>query len=219
MFIELPDLTLHYKASGQGSPIVLLHGNGEDCSIFDELSEKLSSSFAVYALDSRCHGLSQATATISYSAMSGDLRSFITRLELQPVNVVGFSDGAVISLLLAMDHPELIRRMALLGPNLDVDDFIPEIKADLEEEYAANRSPLIKLMLDEPHISSEEVRQIKIPSLVVGGENDLFKPGTFETIAAALVDSRLMVLKDHDHMSYIVHNDLLYPELADFFKC
>jgi pimeloyl-ACP methyl ester carboxylesterase len=57
-----------------------------------------------------------------------------------------------------------------------------------------------------------------VPSLVVGGEGDIFKPEVFTTIAEALPKAELKIVKGHDHISYIVDTDIFYPELIDFFN-
>ena len=66
MEVVVNDISLHYELYGQGSPIILLHGNREDNSIFDKLIEKLKENYTVYAIDSRCHGNSSDTKEISY---------------------------------------------------------------------------------------------------------------------------------------------------------
>lgn len=218
MNIQVNGVNLFYKKSGSGPPLLLLHGNGEDHHIFDKLSEKLGTTFTLYALDSRNHGASQQTDDYSYQTMMKDVHEFISKLQLRPVNVIGFSDGAIISLLLAMVHPEQLRKMALLGVNLSPEDFTEESLTEIRETYALTGDPLFKLMLEEPNISLDGVREVLVPALVVSGEFDAFKPESFRQLAAALPEARLMIVKGHDHGSYIIDADLLYQDFCNFFN-
>jgi pimeloyl-ACP methyl ester carboxylesterase len=211
-------INLFYHHCGSGEPLLLLHGNGEDHHIFDCLSPLLARDFAVYAIDSRNHGQSDSSPEYSYQSMCQDMVSLICRLDLAPVHIVGFSDGAIIALYLAQQQPQLIRKMALLGANLRPADFKPEQYRQIVREYSQDPSPLLQLMLTEPDIALSQLRSINIPSLIIAGENDVFRPQLYPEMAQALPDSRLLIMPGHDHSSYLENSDLLYPHLYDFFK-
>lgn len=217
MDITVNGIRLFYEKSGQGPALMLLHGNGEDHHIFDELAGALRGHFTIYAVDSRNHGQSARVDDFSYAAMAGDILACITELGLGRVYLLGFSDGAIISLLAAMREPEKIRGMALLGPNLKPDDFTEESHAFVREHYEATGDPLFRLMLEEPDIELDELRTVTVPTLLVGGEHDIYKPETFENIAAALPDARLKIMHGHSHDSYIVNQALLAGDCIDFF--
>ncbi|MDR2111896.1 MAG: alpha/beta hydrolase [Candidatus Accumulibacter sp.] len=218
MMIEVNGAALFYEKSGTGSPIVLLHGNGEDHHIFDELSARLANDFTVYAVDSRNHGQSGKTGDYSYATMAEDIHKFIEVLKLGRVDLLGFSDGAIVSLILAMNHGEAVGAMALLGVNLKPEDFTGDSYRFIEETYEKTKDPLFKLMLEEPHIELDAVRGIDIPVLLIAAENDLYKPETFTRLASALPDATLKIMRGHEHGSYIVGRDLLYPDLIHFFR-
>jgi pimeloyl-ACP methyl ester carboxylesterase len=218
MIVNVGDTALFYEKSGIGSPIILLHGNGEDHHIFDKLSAKLKNDFTVYSVDSRNHGQSGKTNDYSYNTMVEDIYRFIEVLELGRANLIGFSDGAIISLILAMNHGETVSRMALLGVNLKPDDFTEESYQFVKDTYENTKDPLFKLMLEEPNIELDAVKDINIPVLIIAAENDIFKPETFTNLADALPDARLKIMGGHEHDSYIVGQDLLYPDFISFFK-
>ncbi|MDD2213421.1 MAG: alpha/beta hydrolase, partial [Oscillospiraceae bacterium] len=218
MQIQVNHIDLAYEQAGSGPPLLLLHGNGEDHHIFDELSQKLQAQFTVYALDSRAHGQSSGNpADLSYELMARDVSAFIYQLQLAPVYLAGFSDGAILGLLLALRHPDCLRRLALMGVNLSPADFTAENLAALQNDYAQNGDPLLRLMLQEPDLSLSQVQQVTVPTLVIAAEHDIFKPETFIQLARALPDARLKIIPGADHSSYVVHQTLLYPELLDFF--
>ena len=218
MQINVNGISLHYKTEGAGKPLLLLHGNGEDHRIFDELGEKLRDTFTLYAIDSRNHGQSSKTDVYSYETMAEDVHAFIQALNLGKVYVLGFSDGAIISLLLAMRHGGDIEKMALLGVNLNPGDLNEESALYIRGTYERTHDPLFKLMLEQPDISPDELKAVTVPTLVVGAENDIYRPGLFEEIAAALPDAQLQIMPGHVHDSYIVHQDMLFPDLERFFK-
>jgi pimeloyl-ACP methyl ester carboxylesterase len=217
MFIEVDGVRLHYKHVGSGDPLILLHGNSEDHTIFDPLSVKLKDYFSVYAIDSRNHGQSQEIEEIKYEFMASDTFKFIKALGLQPAYVVGFSDGAIIALMVAMERPEAIKKMVLMGPNFSPDDLNEESVAFIKQLIEKTDSRLLKMIFEEPHLDPERLAKIDIPSLVVYGQNDLFKPETATAMASALKNSRLMVIDGHDHQSYVVNNDLMFHDILAFF--
>jgi len=217
MTIDVSSVTLHYEKTGAGAPVLLLHGNGEDLHIFDPLAARLAERFTVYAIDSRNHGQSARHEDCSYAAMAADVAGFISVLGLGAVNLVGFSDGAIIGLLLAMEKPECLRKMALLGVNLSPEDFTEESLVFIRETYAETGDPLFKLMLEEPQIALDDVRGVQTPALLIAAADDIFKPESFTRLAEALPEARLQIVSGHDHGSYVVGNDMLTPELLVFF--
>lgn len=217
MEIQVGQTTLFYKKSGSGAPVLLLHGNGEDHHIFDPLASRLAQNYTVYAIDSRCHGRSGKTQTLSYESMMGDIYDLICMLQLAPVNIVGFSDGAIVSLLLAMAHKGLIHKMALLGINLKPEDFTQESYAYVKSMYEETGDALFRLMLEEPNIELDAVRDVSTPALIVAGEHDIFKPETFARLRDAMPNATLKILQGHEHDSYITQNDMLHADLHAFF--
>ena len=218
MNIKVNGITLEYSKEGTGEPLILLHGNGENHHIFDKLTEKLKEKFTVYAIDSRNHGKSSMTNDFSYETMAEDVFSFINALEPGGVSLVGFSDGAVISLFLALKYPDIIKKMALLGVNLKPSDFKKDCYEYVKKEYEKTKNPLFKLMLEEPNIELDRLAGINIPSLIIAGEDDIFYRKTFTDVAETMPYAELMILEGHNHDSYITGSDLLYPELSTFFS-
>lgn len=216
--IEVNDITLNYKETGKGKPIILLHGNGEDLHIFDKLTDKLKKHYCVYAIDSRNHGKSSQTDDYSYETMAHDIFCFIKELDLKKVSVIGFSDGAIISLLLELKYEGLFNKMALLGINLKPTDFRKKEYNFLMNAYTKTKDPLIKLMLEQPNIELEELNKIKTPVLVIAGQNDIFYRKTFINITNAIEGAYLKIMKGHDHGSYIADTDILYPDLIEFLQ-
>lgn len=218
MKIAVGEITLNYTKQGSGKPLILLHGNGEDHHIFDKLANALKDDYTVYAIDSRNHGESSKADDYSYVAMAEDIRGFIGGLGLKGVSIVGFSDGAIITLMLTIHNPGLFDKMVLLGVNLKPSDFKDENLAWLSEEYEKTGDPLLKLMLEQPDIELEQLRHVATPTLVVAAENDLYKPELFESIVATMPDAELLIMPGYDHDGYVTGQDILYPHLKDFLR-
>lgn len=218
MNIKVNDIILNYEVSGSGNPLILLHGNGEDLHIFDKIRKRLQQHFTVYAIDSRNHGLSSKTNDYSYYTLADDIYRFIKTLDLKEVSVIGFSDGTIVNTILAITYPSLFKKMVLLGVNISPNDFKPEIYQKLEKEYEATKDRLILMMLKEPNIKLDQLRSIQSSTLIIAAENDLFVEDSFETIHKAIPNSSLKIISKHDHGSYIINQDLLYPDIKEFLS-
>ena len=195
-----------------------MHGNGEDLQIFDKLVSKLEKQFTVYAIDSRNHGGSTRSEDFTYETMAEDIHQFIEKLELKHVSVIGFSDGAIISLLLTLKYPQTFDRMVLLGVNLKPTDFKLDIYNSIAEEYEKTQDPLFKMMLEQPNIELDDLKEINTPTLVIGAEDDLYYEDSFQNIVNTMPNAVLKIIKGHDHGSYVVNNDVLYPYVAEFLQ-
>ena len=111
---------LYTESFGHGTPVLFLHGG---LMFFDNAYVRQRSFFAarhlVIGIDQRGHGHSpDGPWQLSYQLMADDTAAIIQELKIGPVDVVGHSDGANIALLLARDHPELVRRVVISGANL-----------------------------------------------------------------------------------------------------
>jgi pimeloyl-ACP methyl ester carboxylesterase len=217
MNIEVNNITLNYIKAGQGRPLVLLHGNGEDHHIFDKLISKLKHDFTVYAVDSRNHGDSTKTDDYTYETMAEDTCRFVRKLGLEDVCVTGFSDGAIISLLSEIRNRGTFDKMALLGINLKPADFKKSAYRYLIMEYEKTKDPLVKMMLEQPNIELDELSNIHIPVLIIAAQDDICSRKSFRNIAKALPNAELKIMQQHDHDSYIINQDILYPDLKAFF--
>ena len=119
MNINVNNVNLYYEVCGEGTPIILVHGNSETHQIFDVLIDKLKDNYKVYAVDSRCHGKSEDTEEISYDLMVKDMIEFIRKLEINKPIFYGFSDGGIVGLLIAIKEPKLLSKLIVSGDNLN----------------------------------------------------------------------------------------------------
>lgn len=214
---------INYEAYGERDehPIVLLHGNGEDNSIFRKLAGTLSEFYYVLAFDSPGHGDSYRLSTYSYPKMANDIREALQLLNISKPLIVGYSDGGIIALLMARQDHNGLAALVLCGANLYLEGLLPESVAEMQGIAARQMatkgkvSPLLRLMLEQEEISLESLRDIPLPALVVAGENDIVAEEHSGLIAAALPQGRLIILPGETHGSYIVDSDLMAPYITE----
>lgn len=216
--ITVNNININYLKIGKGDNLILLHGNGEGYHIFNELIDKLKHHYTIYAIDSRCHGKSDCTEEISYNLMADDIYEFIATLNLQNSYALGFSDGAILLTLLELKYPRTFNKIILLGGNLSPNDFQDEVLEYIKEECKTNKSKVFGLMLNEPNIKASDLSNIKVHSLVIYAENDLYKESLYKNLRENLKHSNFKTISNHDHGSYIINNDLLADDIIDFCK-
>ena len=216
---EVNGIKLHYAVAGEGRPVILLHGNGEDHDLFDtEIDQLVEAGYRVYAPDSRGHGVNEALEEYHYDDMAEDFFQLIKALNLDKPALYGHSDGGIIALLLELHHPGTLGIMAISGTNLSPAGLIPSFIEEYTKIIEKNPDPLITLMLAEPQIDQEDLKKISIRVLVTAGENDLILPDETERITANLPDSQLVIVKGADHGSYITESEIMGNLLIEFLR-
>lgn len=218
MYIQLNGQVLFYEKKGEGEPVILLHGNGESHEIFDVLFEKLSLNHTVYAIDSRGQGGSATPKTYHYQDMADDVFYFIKSLEINKPSLIGFSDGGIIALLLAIKHSPSLSSVVICGANLSPKGLKGSALREIKKDYKQTRSPLLKMMLEEPHIALSDLNKISVPALICAGSNDLVKSKETAAIVQNIPGAKMHLFKGETHSSYITHSDALLPILDLFWK-
>ena len=216
MKVKVNNIELYYEKYGIGTPIILIHGNQESHEIFDKLIEKLKDNYQVYAIDSRCHGKSEDSKTISYNLMCDDIIQFIKKLNIERPILYGFSDGGIIGLLIAIKEPNLLSNLIISGANITPNAFTKLDTMLTKLYYLFTRSKYIKMMLDEPNIPIEDLQKITIPVHVLVGEKDVVKLEHTKLISNNIKNSTLEIVKNENHGSYIIHTDKIYDIIKKY---
>lgn len=204
MWINVNGIKIYYEMHGSGRPLIMLHGNSEDHTIFYDSRVLLSKHFTVYTMDSRGHGHSTRVEELHYCDMADDMIAFMDQLDLRDVIFYGFSDGGIIGLLAAM-RCDRIGMLITSGANLTPAGVMAPFRLIAKAAYAVTKDPKMKLMLDEPDISTDELAQIKVPTVVMAGEKDLVLGKETAKIAMAIPGAKLRIIPGEGHGSYIVH--------------
>ncbi len=205
MIAQVNGIKLFYEKRGEGRPIVMVHGNGEDHTIFDKAAVSLSARYAVYCLDSRCHGQSEDTSELHYADMAADVVAFLEAFDLNDVVFYGFSDGGIIGLM-AAPQTERITTLIISGANTSPKAVKPWLRALIAVLRVLTRDKKILLMLNEPQITDAELGSIRARTLVLAGSADLIPEWETRHIASAIHGAELKILPGEGHGSYIVHS-------------
>ena len=209
------DISLYYEEQGQGEPIFLLHGNGEDGTYFVNQLSFFSDRYRVIAVDTRGHGKSpRGTAPFTIKQFAVDLQELMERLQISSAIILGFSDGANIAMKFALKYPDKVKALILIGGNLNTRGVKKSIQIPIEIGYrfaklfagkskeAKTHMEILKLMVNEPNITPEELRAIQAPTLVIAGTRDMIKQSHTEMIAENIPNAELSVIPGDHFIAY-----------------
>jgi pimeloyl-ACP methyl ester carboxylesterase len=185
-------IKLFYATIGQGPPVVLLHGGLANSDYWGNQVRALAPHHTVILVDSRGHGRSGRNATpFGYDLMADDVVALLDHLGLKRADIVGWSDGAIIGIDLALRHRERVGRVFafaantnLAGLNADVEknpNFAAFIRRAGEEyrklsptprEYGAFHAQISHMWESQPNWSDAQLRGITTPVLIADGDHD-----------------------------------------------
>lgn len=220
-------MDIYYEVHGTGKPIILLHGNQENRTIFKDLIHDLKPSYRLIAMDSRYHGKSMKSGELSLHQMALDVMSIADGLGLDEYDVIGFSDGANIGLTLAgMD--ERLKHLIAMSPNASPKGLKLPFRLSMYltlfcllpfciyNKRARIKWKLTRFMMKEPHFNEEYLHNIKIPVLLLSGEYDLIKEEDLEFIAESLPHCFHKVIAQSTHNLLISEYDQTLTEIRGF---
>lgn len=223
---------MYYEVYGKGAPLLMIHGNGGEISNFENQIPFFAKNYQVIVADSRSHGKSIDLAdSLSYDMMTDDLNALLENLGKDSCYVIGWSDGGVEGLLLAIRHPEKVKKLAVTGANLIPDPILstdPWVVQDLMKNIDSlkklsstdNNKRLLKLwtlMVREPQIAHEALHKINCPTLVIGGDQDVIVPRHTLEIAENIKNANLWILPNSGHSTPWVYKDLFNQTVQTFF--
>ncbi|MBR3097840.1 MAG: alpha/beta fold hydrolase [Bacteroidales bacterium] len=205
------DIRHFYIEKGQGEPLILLHGNGENVDYFAGQIDVFARDYHVYALDTRGHGQTpRGDAPFTIRQFADDLLAFMDAHGIGKAHILGFSDGGNIAMVFAMKYPERVDKLILDGANLDAGGVKRSIQIPIEigwriaklfarkSEDAKRNAEMLGLMVNDPNVPPEELSAIQAKTLVIAGTKDMIKEEHTRLIARSIKDSQLVILKgDH----------------------
>ena len=211
------DIELFYEEMGSGEPLILLHGNGEDHTIFDNVAKHFAKQYHVIAIDTRGHGKSPlGDEPFSLYQFAEDLNEFMNEQKIEKANILGFSDGGNVALIFASEYPEKVIKLIANGANTKPSGIKPLVHLAMLFRYMLYsvaaafsgkfelKKALYYIMLHEPHITKEELEQITAPTLVLVGTEDLIRESESKYIKKSIPNSEIVfVLGNH----FIVKNN------------
>lgn len=212
-YLKSGSANIYYEIFGEenSEAVILLHGNGESGRSFKKLIPLISDKYKVIAIDSRGHGKSEfGSGQLSLGTMAVDVVNIIEALGLEKVNIVGFSDGANIAMLVALKNNELINKIVLIGGNYNfwglkissalmiaIGYYCSKWGGLVDSRNRFNKE-YFSLMFKEPNLKREALKYIKEPVLVINGDRDMIKISHAKAIADTIPKGQLKIVKgDH----------------------
>lgn len=189
-------MQIYYEVSGQGDPMIVLHGSFMTIPGMGDIVERLARTHRVYALELQGHGRSTDTdRAMTYHNLAGDVATFMEVAGIPRADVFGYSMGAVVGLRLAIDHPDKVDQLIAASTAYDLSGMQPEYNAmvpsmapemfigtpmeDAWKQYAPNPDgfrPFVERMIaleHEPMAWEADVKALKAPVLLIAGDADV----------------------------------------------
>jgi pimeloyl-ACP methyl ester carboxylesterase len=230
-------ISLYYGTIGRGSPVILLHGGLANSDYWGNQIKVLAAHHTVIVMDSRGHGRSSRDARpYGYDLMADDAAGLLDKLHIAKADVVGWSDGAIIGLDLAIRYPDRVGRVFAFAANtltsgvqddVEKNPTFAKFIARAGKEYAklsatpndydAFVAQISKMWASEPNWTDDQLRSIRARVLVVDGDHDeaIKRPHT-EYIAATIPGAGLLILPNASHFAFLQDPALFNAALLDF---
>jgi pimeloyl-ACP methyl ester carboxylesterase len=230
-YYDLRGFKMYCEVYGHGQPLLLIHGNGGSINNFENQIPWFAAKYKVIVADSRAQGNSKDNSdSLSYEMMADDYAALLDAMKVDSAFVIGWSDGGINGLLLAIRHPEKVKKLAITGANLwpdtsavfqEVIDIIQPyytaLKNSRKTEAQKNQWKLVRLLLEEPHIPLTAVQTIQCPTLVIGGDHDVIKEEHTMLIYKNIPKAYLWILPNSGHSTPIFYKDIFNKTVDDFF--
>ena len=219
------DVKLHYIEKGEGFPLILLHGNGEDHTYFVHQIEYFSKTRRVIAIDTRGHGQSpRGNAPFTIKQFADDLLAFMDEHSIEKADILGFSDGGNIALTFALQHQKRINKLILNGANLFPKGVKSSVQIPIVIGYhlakllgGKDNAELLGLMVNEPNISPDGLQALTVPTLVIAGDKDMIKTAHTKLIAASIPNCTLHIIPG-DHFIANKAPDVFNAAVSEFLR-
>ncbi len=232
-YYNIRGFKMYVEVYGQGKPLLFIHGNGGSINNFTKQIPYFSQKYKVIIADSRAQGKSaDAADSLSYEMMADDYAALLDAMKIDSACVVGWSDGGINGLLMAIRHPEKVKKLAITGANLRPDTtavpqdvwnmVIPmytELKAKPDKNAMEKRGyKLLKLLVENPHIPLIDLQKISCPTLVIAGDHDVIKEEHTLEIYKNIPTAYLWILPNSGHSTPIVYANEFNAKIEAFFK-
>jgi len=231
-YANVNGIKMYYETYGSGKPLLLIHGNGGSVRSMRDQISFFSNKYKVIAPDSRGHVKTMDTGdSLTYDIMAEDINALLQNLKIDSAYIFGYSDGGIIGLILAIKYPKKVKMLAAMAPNTRPDSAVlyPEPMTKMTQDMArltdsVNKGlkdnipklKLIRLMLNHPHISNDELASIKAPVLLMSGDRDVIMLSHITEIFRAIPKSQLCVLPGSTHFA-IRQNAKEFNEAIELF--
>jgi pimeloyl-ACP methyl ester carboxylesterase len=235
-YVQLGAVSTWYEEHGQGDPLVLLHGGLVDARFFEPNLPALAERFHLYTPERRGHGHTpDVEGPITYQLMTDDTIAFLQTVVGQPADLVGHSDGAFVAMLVAMQRPELVKRLVMISGgfnksgeaapeaewNVDqVAEFLGpaygEVSPDGIDHFKVVATKIGAMAAVEPNLRASELAKVPQRSLVMFSDDDLVTLAHAVEMYDALPNAELAVVPGTSHFLMQEKPELVNKLMVDF---
>ncbi|CAN5895518.1 hypothetical protein BH20GEM1_BH20GEM1_06830 [soil metagenome] len=231
------DIEMYYEIHGNGPPLILLHGGLGSIVNWRNQIPVLSMNYKVIAVDSRGHGRSTFTEQrISYALMASDIVALMDYLGIERAHILGWSDGGIIGLHLAIHHSDRLNKVIAFGANYDpsglradiaesekINDFIEKAAKDYQTlspdptRWDAFLENIGQMWASEPNFTAQQLGSITIPVLILDGDNDeaIYTEHTRE-MAGLIPTAKLTLIPGTGHFAMWEKPDEINEVMLEF---
>jgi pimeloyl-ACP methyl ester carboxylesterase len=234
-------IRMYYEVYGRGRPLILLHGGTGNGKQFAHQIPAFEKRFQLIVPDLRAQGrTADGPGPLGYHLMAEDIVALMDHLRVKRADVMGWSDGGIVGLDLAIHHPERVRRLVTFGANFTPDglnaadvlwnatatasSFGPGTRQAYEElapdpsHYEAAMEKILRMWRTEPHFTLEQLGSIRARTLICAGENDVVRREHTEALARAIPRSRLWIVPGATHSVILEQPELVNKKVMRFLR-
>jgi pimeloyl-ACP methyl ester carboxylesterase len=231
-------IKIWYATFGHGPPVILLHGGLGNSDYWGNQVTALAGAYQVIVMDSRGHGRSTHDGQpYGYDLMASDVIGVMDYLKIGKAAVVGWSDGAILGLDLAIHHPERLTRLFAFAANSDPSGVLdisnsPVFNAFIsraEKEYGrlsptpaqfkAFVGQISNMWATQPYFTAEQLRGITVPTWIVDADHDeAIKRDNTEYMARTIPNACLLIQPGVSHFSFIQDPGQFNSDLLHFLR-
>jgi pimeloyl-ACP methyl ester carboxylesterase len=227
-----------YATFGHGEPVILLHGGLANADYWGNQVRALQNGYRVVVMDSRGHGRSTRNQEpFGYDLMAADVIGLMDFLKLPKAAIVGWSDGAIIGLDIAMHHPQRLAKLFAFAANSDpsgvadianspvFNTFIARAQTEYEKlsptpgGYKDFLAQITKMWATQPNWTAVDLHKIAVPTWIVDADHDeAIKRSNTEFIAANIPNSGLLLQPQVSHFSFLQDPEQFTADVRHFLE-
>lgn len=241
-YIEISGRKVYYEEYGQGESILMLHGGPGSIANFSKVIPTLSKNYRVIAMDSPGQGHSERVKNVSYQVLAENASAFLDKLGIKKCYVVGWSDGACTTLLLAANRPDVVTKIFVSGGFSTIDGFTdkaktfwstitPEIveqswggwhiryqKQYPENDWKTLIQDIRNMVNEKNYITDEKLKSINSKVLLAFGDRDFYTMEHIDHLFKTIPGAELMIVPGTGHSTFDQQPEIMTQAIENFFK-